>query len=68
MEVNSMANNLRRIRTDLGISQTELAEKSGVSRQTIIKIESDSSTPVKTSTLVKIAEVLKRPVADIFFS
>ena len=63
-----MANNLRRIRTDMGMSQTELAEKSGISRQTIIRIESDSAVPVKTSTLIKIADVLQRPVADIFFS
>lgn len=62
-----MANNLRKIRMEQGLSQVELAEKSGVTRQTIIKIESDNPPPIKTPTLVKLADALNCSVADVFF-
>ncbi|MGB6005587.1 MAG: helix-turn-helix transcriptional regulator [Ornithinimicrobium sp.] len=47
---------IREARKERGWSQTELGEKSGVSRPTIARAESDSD--VTTATLAKIAEAL----------
>lgn len=62
-----MANNLRKIRTEQGLTQRELSRRSQVSRPTIIKLESDETLAVQTSTLVKLADALDRSVAEIFF-
>lgn len=53
-------------RTKLGMTQTELAEKSGVSRQTINALENDNLPVCKTDTLSKIAHALNCRVSDIF--
>lgn len=63
-----MANNLKKIRTEKNLTQGQLAELSGVSRQTIIKIEGEDVPPIKTTTLVKIADALGFSVADVFFN
>jgi transcriptional regulator with XRE-family HTH domain len=47
---------IRKARKERGWSQTELGEKSGVSRPTIARVESDSD--VTTATLAKIAQAL----------
>ncbi|TDE25146.1 helix-turn-helix transcriptional regulator [Actinomadura sp. 6K520] len=47
---------IRDARKERGWSQTALGEKSGVSRPTIARVESDSD--VTTATLAKIAEAL----------
>lgn len=47
---------IREARKERGWSQTELGEKSGVSRPTIARVESDSD--VTTATLAKIAQAL----------
>ena len=62
-----MANKLREFRELKGMSQTKLSEISGVSRPTIIKIESGVPMELKTSTLVKLADALDARVPDIFF-
>ena len=41
------------------LTQEELAKKSGVSRQTIIRIETGKCDGVRTETLVKLAKALK---------
>lgn len=51
-----------------GLTQEELAAKSGVSRVTISLIESGKSTNVMISTLAKIATALGKSVDDIFFT
>lgn len=61
-----MQNNLKEIRTNRKVSQAELAEKSGVSRQTIIAIENGTRISVTTNTLVKLAKALDCSVEDIF--
>ena len=61
-----MKNNLPELRAERGWTQAQLAEKLGVSRQTIIAIETgryDPSLPLAFS----IADVFKRPVEAIFF-
>lgn len=62
-----MANNrLREVRISKGMTQTELARKSGVSRVTIWAIESDDEYSVKTKTLEALATALGVTV-DTFF-
>ena len=58
--------NVKQIRTEKGITQTELAEKSGISRITINKIENNMKKTVKSDTLVKLSSALGVSIADIF--
>ena len=61
-----MKNDLPQLRAERGWTQAELAERLGVSRQTIIAIETgryDPSLPLAFS----IAEVFKRPLETIFY-
>ncbi|MDE1191282.1 MAG: helix-turn-helix transcriptional regulator [Arachidicoccus sp.] len=60
-----MKNNLRVERAILNISQADLAEKIGVSRQTINSIEAGRYVP-STVLALKIAKVFKKSVEDIF--
>ena len=54
-------------RTEINMSQEELASKSGVSRTTICKLESGKMCTVTTSTLTKLAKALGKTVNEIFF-
>lgn len=56
---------LRKARTDHGLSQQELADKVGVIRQTISHIETGRMRPSVT-TAQAIAEVLRLNWADFF--
>lgn len=58
---------LKEIREKMGITQEELAEKSGVSRTTISLIESGRADCVKTQTLTKLADALGEKVQALFF-
>ena len=58
---------LKEIREKRGLTQEELAEKSGVSRVTISLIESGKSDCVKTQTLAKLADALVEKVSSLFF-
>ena len=58
-------NRVQHLRTKVGITQEELAEKIGVSRQTIIAIEKGNYTPSVLLAL-RIAKYFKMPVEDIF--
>jgi len=59
-------NNLPELRAERGWTQAELAAKLGVSRQTIIAIETERYDPSLPLALA-IADVFKRPVETIFF-
>ena len=61
-----MKNNLRVERAILRVTQQQMAEKIGVSRQTIVAIESEKYVP-STVLAMKIAKVCKKKVEDIFF-
>jgi putative transcriptional regulator len=61
-----MKNNLRVERAIKNITQAELAEKIGVSRQTINAIESNKYVP-STVLALKIARVFEKPIEQIFF-
>ncbi|MCR5811444.1 MAG: helix-turn-helix transcriptional regulator [Lachnospiraceae bacterium] len=59
-------NRLKEIREERNISQVKLAEMSGITRQTIAKIESDPQASVKVATLQKLADALGVRFYDIF--
>lgn len=59
-------NRLKALREEKGISQTELAKLTGLSRTTISKIESGEAVNVNTKTIVKIAEVFAVQPSEIF--
>ncbi|CAN5442754.1 helix-turn-helix transcriptional regulator [soil metagenome] len=60
-----MKNTLKVERAKLDITQQELADKVGVSRQTINSIEAERYVP-STVLAIKIAEVFKTTVNEIF--
>ena len=60
-----ISNEVSTLRMNKGITQEELAEKVGVSRQTIIAIEKGNYTPSVTLAL-KIAKFFKKSVEYIF--
>ena len=60
-----MKNTLKVERAKLNITQQELADKVGVSRQTINSIESEKYVP-STLLAIKISEIFKTSVNDIF--
>ena len=62
----SMAYKIKEIREKKRISQAELAEISGVSRATIIRIESTDNVVINTKTLEKLASALNVSVRTLF--
>ena len=61
-----MKNNIRVERAIKNITQAELADLIGVSRQTINTIESNRYVP-STVLALKIARVFNKPVEEVFF-
>lgn len=61
-----MTNRLKVIRVERGMSITELARRTGLSRVTIYDIEKGQSDPLG-STIQKISDVLDKNPSDIFF-
>ncbi|HEX9955726.1 MAG TPA: helix-turn-helix transcriptional regulator [Fibrella sp.] len=60
-----MKNKLKVARAEASLSQGDLAERIGVSRQTINSIESGRYVP-STVLALKLAVVFARPVEDLF--
>ena len=60
-----MYNRLKVGRAELNLTQEQMAEKIGVSRQTINSIEKNRYVP-STILALKISELFGRPVNDIF--
>jgi putative transcriptional regulator len=58
--------NIKLIREELKLTQQDLADRIGVSRQTIYFLEKGKYNPSLTISF-KIAEVLDRPLNDIFY-
>ena len=63
-----MGYKLRAAREAMRLTQDELAKKSGVSRQTIVAIETDEGYNPTFNTLVKLAAALETTVDQIFFA
>ena len=59
-------NRLKAFREEKGMSQAELAEKTGLSRTTISKIENNEEVNVNTQTIAKISEVFQVSPSEIF--
>lgn len=57
---------LRTFREECHLTQEELSEKSGISRVTISMLENGKQTAVKSTTIVKLADALKRKPKDFF--
>lgn len=62
-----MKNTVKEKREQLGISQTELSNRSGVNRQTIYLIENGTLNNIESKTMIKIAIALNCDIGDIFF-
>ena len=60
-----IVNHVHELRTKRGMTQEELANTVGVSRQTVIAIEKGNYTPSVLLAL-RIAETFKKPVEDVF--
>lgn len=56
------------LRKKKGLTQAELAEKSGVSRATICAIENGTNKGVSTTTLTKLADALGVKAEKIFYA
>ncbi len=66
MNKGQISNNIRRLRFDHDeMTQKELAEKTGVSRQTIVAIEKAKYSP-SLELAFQIAHAFGRPVQDVF--
>ena len=58
--MNNVCSKLKQIRKESGLSQNQLARKSGVALSTINEIENHVVTDVKLSTVCQLAKTLKR--------
>ncbi len=63
-----MGNKLKQTREKIGMTQEELAEKSGVSRSTISAIENNQNRTASSKTLLALAKALNTTVNRIFFN
>lgn len=61
-----METKIKERRTELGMSQDRLAEKSEVARTVISQLETGTREVVTSDTMLKIARALDCSVADIF--
>ena len=62
-----MKNRLKEMRELVGVSQEELAKKSGISRTTISEMETNKKMVVTNITLERLANALNLKITDIFF-
>ena len=65
MAEGELAKNLKRYRTASGLSQEQLAQNSGVTYSTLIKIESGFNTNPKVMNLIRLAKTLDVSVSDL---
>ena len=61
-----LANGLKERRTELGLTQAELAERVGVTRKTVNTVENGVFTP-SALLAIKLAEALSVPVEQLFW-
>jgi transcriptional regulator with XRE-family HTH domain len=64
-EIKYLAANVRRLRTELGLSQAQLAESAGCGQQVVARMErADNAATIVT--LLRVAQALETPVAALF--
>lgn len=61
-----VGNKVRKLRTELGMTQEELAQRVGVARQSIISIERGRFLPT-IETALRLSAALKVPVEQLFW-
>ena len=61
-----LKNRVKELRAKFNLTQGDLAEKTGVTRQTIVSLEKGSYTP-SLLLAMNIAEVFKEPIEQIFY-
>ena len=66
MEHKSVGNNLKEIRSKLGMTQAELAEQVGIARVSIIAIENGRFIPT-IETALRISHAVNIPIEKIFW-
>lgn len=59
---------IREFRESMGLTQEQLAQKSGVSRATIVALERDVLRTTTTKTLLKLSQALGVTVDCLFFA
>ncbi len=62
----TLKNHVKELRVSKGLTQGELAELVGVTRQTIISLEKGSYVP-SLLLAMKLSEVLHSPIEEMFF-
>lgn len=62
-----MGYKIKEFREKIGMTQVDLAKKSGVSRTTIVGLESGDNCVTTTKTLQKLADALNTTVEELFF-
>lgn len=67
LEALSVKSRLKVLRTEKGWSQADLAERAGVSRQTINAVETERYEP-SLSLAFKLARLFGRPIEEVFHS
>lgn len=65
MRPTSVTNTVRALRTDLGLTQAQLAAQLGVTRQTVIAVEQGRYSP-SLELAFQIARALGRPIDQVF--
>lgn len=60
-----MRYNLRQLRKAKGLTQGELAKKTGISRATINRIETGMQEDIMVSNIIKFAEALDCKISDL---
>ena len=66
MKGGDILNRLKDIRESKGMTITDLAKASGVTRQTIYRLESDEDDTANTKTLKDLADALGVKISDFF--
>jgi len=61
-----VGNHLKEIRSNVGLTQEDLATQSGVTRQTIISMEKGNYSP-SVLLAIRLSEALKCSVEEIFY-
>lgn len=62
----ALANGVRDLRTRSGMTQQELADQVGVTRQTIIALEGEAYTP-SLALALRVAKAFSKPVDKVFW-
>ncbi len=65
MRPTSVTNTIRVLRTERGLTQAQLAERLGVTRQTVIAVEQGRYSP-SLELAFQIARALGRPIDQVF--